>query len=166
VDLSRNPVGVARSWDVHAVIGIPQTLAESGDPGDVSVVGRVPVVPGAVIRCRPSGALIMRDERGGDERVVAVPVGERHPFESGVRSRHDLPPILTEQIAHCFQHNQELETGRWVTISRRDGPHGAAQLMRSEIARAQGVTVKPRPAATEARARRRARRASPRRARP
>jgi inorganic pyrophosphatase len=135
---------------------IPQTLAEDGDPCDIIVVGQVPVVPGAVIRCRPIGALIMRDEGGGDEKIVAVPVDKLHPFYSGVRSYRDLPPILTEQIAHFFQHYKDLEKGKWVTISKWEGPNGAAQLIRDGIARVQGVPVKPRPAPPKRRARRRA----------
>src|SRR5262245_41862291 len=53
---------------------IPHTLSADGDPCDVLVVSQVPVVPGAVIRCRPVGALVMRDEAGGDEKILAVPV--------------------------------------------------------------------------------------------
>src|ERR1700753_3133182 len=51
---------------------IPQTLSEDGDPCDVLVVSQVPVVPGAVIRCRPVGALVMEDEAGSDEKILAV----------------------------------------------------------------------------------------------
>ena len=134
---------------------IPQTLAEDGDPCDVIVVGQVPVVPGAVIRCRPIGALRLRDEGGGDEKIVAVPVDQLHPFYSGIRSHRDLPPILSEQIAHFFQHDKDLEKGKWVTISKWEGPAGAAQLIRDGIARVHGVPVPPRPAAAP-RARRRA----------
>jgi inorganic pyrophosphatase len=122
---------------------IPQTLAEDGDPVDIVVVGQVPVVPGAVIRCRPIGALIMRDEAGSDEKIVAVPVDKLHPFYSGVRSYKDLPPILTEQIAHFFQHYKDLEKGKWVTIVKWEGPQGAAKLIRDGIARVQGVAVPP-----------------------
>src|SRR4051794_8116009 len=53
---------------------IPHTLAEDGDPCDVLVVGRTPVVPGAIIRSRPVAALLMEDEAGPDEKIVAVPV--------------------------------------------------------------------------------------------
>ena len=120
---------------------IPQTLAEDGDPLDVIVVGQVAVVPGAVIRCRPIGALMMRDEAGGDEKVVAVPVDKLHPFYSGVKSYKDLPPILTEQIAHFFQHYKDLEKGKWVTITKWEGPQGAAKLIQEGIARVQGVKV-------------------------
>ena len=125
---------------------IPQTLAEDGDPLDVIVVGQVAVVPGAVIRCRPIGALMMRDEAGGDEKVVAVPVDKLHPFYSGVKSYKDLPPILTEQIAHFFQHYKDLEKGKWVTITKWEGPQGAAKLIQDGIARVQGVKVPVRAA--------------------
>jgi inorganic pyrophosphatase len=123
---------------------VPQTLAEDGDPLDIIVVGQVPVVPGAVIRCRPIGALMMRDEAGGDEKVVAVPVDKLHPFYSGVRSYKDLPPILTEQIAHFFQHYKDLEKGKWVTITKWEGPAGAAKLIQDGIARVQGIKVPTR----------------------
>jgi inorganic pyrophosphatase len=58
---------------------VPQTLAEDGDPIDVLLVGPVSVVPGAVVRCRPVGALLMEDEAGPDEnhcgpRRCAAPV--------------------------------------------------------------------------------------------
>src|ERR671914_392251 len=57
---------------------IPHTLSADGDPCDVLVVSQVPVVPGAVIRCRPVGALMMEDEAGGDEKILAVPVDALH----------------------------------------------------------------------------------------
>jgi len=50
---------------------IPQTLSDDGDPCDILVVCQFPVVPGAVIRCRPIGALVMEDEHGGDEKIIA-----------------------------------------------------------------------------------------------
>ena len=64
---------------------IPHTLADDGDPCDILVVGPTPVVPGAVIRCRPIGALLMEDEAGKDEKILAVPVDKLHPFHSGIQ---------------------------------------------------------------------------------
>ena len=55
---------------------IPNTLSEDGDPCDALALSQVPVVPGAVIRCRPIGALLMEDEHGVDEKILAVPVDE------------------------------------------------------------------------------------------
>jgi len=115
---------------------VPHTLAGDGDPIDVLIVGQVPVVPGAVVRCRPVGALLMEDEAGPDEKIVAVPVDQLHPFYSGVRSYQDLPAILCDQIAHFFRHYKDLEQGKWVTITRWVGPEEAAQLIVSASERA------------------------------
>ena len=115
---------------------IPHTLSGDGDPCDVVVVGQVPVVPGCVIRCCPIGAILMQDEAGPDEKIVAVPVDKLHPFYSGVASYADLPPILTEQIAHFFQHYKDLEKGKWVTITRWIGPQEAKAMIVEGLARA------------------------------
>ena len=80
------------------------------------VVVPSPVVAGAIVRVRPVGALLMKDEAGDDEKVIAVPVDKLHPFYSGVKSYKDLPVTLIDQIAHFFQHYKDLEKGKWVTI--------------------------------------------------
>jgi len=117
---------------------VPHTLALDGDPIDALIVGPAPVVPGAVVRCRPVGALIMEDEHGPDEKILAVPVDELHPFYSGVNSYKDLPPILCDQIAHFFRHYKDLEEGKWVKVVRWAGAEEAAQLIAAAIARAAG----------------------------
>jgi inorganic pyrophosphatase len=117
---------------------VPGTLSEDGDPCDVLVVGQVPVVPGAIIRCRPVGALKMKDEAGGDEKIVAVPVDELHPFYTGVRSYKELPPLVCDQIAHFFQHYKDLEKGKWVEIEGWIDAEGAGGLVMEAIERARG----------------------------
>lgn len=115
---------------------IPHTLSADGDPCDVLVVSQVPVVPGAVIRCRPVGALVMEDEAGGDEKILAVPVDALHPFYTGIQSYRDLPPIMCEQMAHFFQHYKDLEKGKWVTIVRWLDAADAEKLIAEAIDRA------------------------------
>jgi len=115
---------------------IPHTLSGDGDPVDVLVVGQVSVVPGAVIRCRPIGALMMEDEAGPDEKLIAVPVDKLHPFYTGVTSYEQLPQILRDQVAHFFQHYKDLEKGKWVTIVRWVGPDEAAKMITDGIERA------------------------------
>ena len=92
---------------------IPGTLAEDGDPADILVVSHTPVVPGAVIRCRPVGVLKMTDEAGGDEKVLAVPVDKLHPMYGHVKNWTDLPNMLTAQIGHFFQHYKDLDIAGW-----------------------------------------------------
>jgi inorganic pyrophosphatase len=115
---------------------VPHTLSEDGDPIDVLVVTQVPVVPGVVIRCRPVGVLLMTDEHGGDEKIIAVPAEALHPFFNGVRTYEDLPQILRDQIAHFFQHYKDLEPGKWAKITRWDGPAAAERMIEAAIARA------------------------------
>ncbi|HKM73413.1 MAG TPA: inorganic diphosphatase [Stellaceae bacterium] len=115
---------------------VPHTLALDGDPIDALIVGPASIVPGAVARCRPVGALIMEDEQGPDEKILAVPVDALHPFYSGVRSYRDLPPILCAQIAHFFRHYKDLEEGKWVKVVRWADAGEAAELIMAAIARA------------------------------
>ncbi|MET1027190.1 MAG: inorganic diphosphatase [Dongiaceae bacterium] len=113
---------------------IPHTLSNDGDPCDVIVLGPTPVVPGAVLRARPVGALIMEDEAGLDEKIVAVPVDKLHPFYTDVRSYRDLPEILREQVAHFFAHYKDLEKGKWVKVSRWADVEEALELIRTGMA--------------------------------
>jgi inorganic pyrophosphatase len=115
---------------------VPHTLSPDGDPCDVLVLTQVPVVAGAVIRSRPVGALLMEDEAGGDEKIIAVPVDALHPYYRGVRSYRELPPLLCEQIAHFFRHYKDLEQGKWVRLVRWADVDEAKDLLRAAIARA------------------------------
>jgi len=115
---------------------IPHTLSGDGDPCDVIVVGQVPVVPGAIIRCRPVGALVMEDNAGMDEKILAVPVDALHPFYTGIRSYKDLPAILCEQISHFFEHYKDLEKGKWAKVVKWADVDEAEQLVMDAIVRA------------------------------
>ena len=117
---------------------VPGTLAEDGDPIDVLIVAPSAVVSGAVVRCRPIGALLMEDEHGPDEKILAVPVDALHPFYKGVRSYRDLPPLLCDQIAHFFSHYKDLEPGKWVRLAGWAEAAEAARLIAAAIARAAG----------------------------
>jgi inorganic pyrophosphatase len=164
VDIAKIPIGRAAPHDTNVVVEIPQggqpvkyeldnhtamfypgnygfvphTLARDGDPIDVLIVGPASVVPGAVVRCRPIGALLMEDEHGHNEKIIAVPVDELHPFYTGVRSHQDLPPILCDQIAHFFRHYKDLEAGKWVKVARWAEAEEAATLIAEATSRAAG----------------------------
>lgn len=116
---------------------IPHTLSDDGDPVDVMVVGRTPVAVGSVMRSRPIGVLLMEDEGGHDEKILAVPHPKLHPFYDDVKSYEDLPKILIQQIEHFFAHYKDLEEGKWVKVTGWRGPDVAAQLIEEAIARAE-----------------------------
>ncbi len=115
---------------------IPHTLSEDGDPVDCLVVAPTPVAPGVVIRARPIGALLMEDEKGIDEKIIAVPTDKLHPFYKRVGSYRDLPEIAIEQIGHFFEHYKDLEKGKWTKLQRWADPSEAAEMIRAGIDRA------------------------------
>ncbi len=114
---------------------IPHTLSDDGDAIDIMVVSRVPVVPGSIIRARPIGVLIMRDEAGEDEKIISVPVDKLSPYYKDVTSYRDLPQILLDQIAHFFTHYKDLEEGKWVKIERWGEPEEAFEFIRESVER-------------------------------
>lgn len=113
---------------------IPHTLSDDGDPVDILVVSRIPVVPGCVMRCRPIGVLMMTDEAGQDEKLLAVPVDALNPYYKDVNSYEDLPEILIKRISHFFEHYKDLEENKWVKIDRWGGPEEAFEMIRKGIA--------------------------------
>lgn len=115
---------------------IPHTLSEDGDPIDVAVLGRTPVIPGCVIRSRPIGVLMMEDESGIDEKVLAVPVDDLHPSYAHVSSIEDVQQIQRDQIEHFFTHYKDLEPGKWVKIHSWQNVDAAKRLITDAIDRA------------------------------
>lgn len=95
---------------------VPHTLSDDGDPADVLVVGQHAIQPGAVISARPVGVLLMEDESGMDEKILAVPSAKMHSFYNNINSYKDLPAILIEQIEHFFTHYKDLEKKKWVKV--------------------------------------------------
>ena len=115
---------------------IPHTLSLDGDPLDVVVMGKVPVVPGVIIPCRAIGMLHMEDESGIDEKVVAVPVDRLHPYFSRVTSYRQLPEVERQQIEHFFAHYKDLEPGKWARLSHWVDAAEAESVIMLSIARA------------------------------
>lgn len=115
---------------------VPHTLSADGDPIDVVVCNTRPIVPGAVMNCRVVGALVMEDDGGGDEKLVAVPTEKLTSRYDGVQNYTDLPTILTSQIEHFFSHYKDLEPNKWVKIERWAGVDEAKDMVREAIERA------------------------------
>ncbi|MCG8490493.1 MAG: inorganic diphosphatase [Sneathiellales bacterium] len=112
---------------------IPHTLADDGDPTDMLVAGPIPVIPGAVLRARPVGVLIMEDEAGQDEKILGVPVDKLHPYYSDVENYSDLRGVLLDQIAHFFEHYKDLEKDKWVKIVRWGDADEAAEMIKKSL---------------------------------
>src|SRR6476646_7910377 len=79
---------------------IPHTLSDDGDPCDVIVANTRAIVPGAVMAVRPVGVLLMEDESGGDEKILAVPSPRLTKRYESVLNYTDLPQITLDQVKH------------------------------------------------------------------
>ncbi|MCP5181274.1 MAG: inorganic diphosphatase [Pseudomonadales bacterium] len=97
---------------------VPHTLSDDGDPVDVLVINTRAITPGAVMNCRPIGALKMKDEAGGDEKIIAVPSVKLTRRWEKVTNYTDLPDITLKQVEHFFAHYKDLESGKWVEVDR------------------------------------------------
>jgi inorganic pyrophosphatase len=115
---------------------VPHTLSDDGDPIDVLVCNTRTIVPGAVINCRPVGVLVMEDEGGGDEKVLAVPSGKVSQRYEKVRNYSDLPSISMQQVEHFFSHYKDLEPGKWAKIHHWGDAEEAQRLIVGAIERA------------------------------
>jgi len=115
---------------------VPHTLSDDGDPIDVLVANTLAITPGAVVNCRPIGVLLMKDEAGGDEKIVAVPSTKLTRRYENVYDVSDLPKITLEQISHFFEHYKDLEDGKWVEVDRWGNAEEAKALILEAIQRA------------------------------
>ncbi|GAC1335686.1 MAG: inorganic diphosphatase [Beijerinckiaceae bacterium] len=115
---------------------IPHTLSEDGDPCDVLVANTRPIIAGAIIAVRPIGVLMMQDEAGGDEKIVAVPVSRLTQRYDGIQNYTDMPEITVKQIEHFFAHYKDLEPGKWVKFAGWGDAVEARLLIDEAIARA------------------------------
>lgn len=115
---------------------VPHTLSEDGDPIDVLVCNTRELVPGCVINVRPIGALMMEDDSGMDEKIIAVPSTHLTKRYEGVNNFSDMPDITLKQIQHFFEHYKDLEPGKWVKIGDWLNATQARQLIADAIERA------------------------------
>ncbi|MCC4244430.1 inorganic diphosphatase [Stappia indica] len=118
---------------------VPHTLCGDGDPVDVIVANQRPIVPGAIMNCRPIGVLFMEDEAGQDEKIIAVPSNKLTRRYENVVHYEDLPDITIQQIKHFFEHYKDLEPGKWVKITGFGGPDEAKRIIEESIERAKAA---------------------------
>lgn len=120
---------------------IPHTLSGDGDPVDVLAVGRTPVMPGCVMPVRPVGVLLMEDDGGQDEKIIAVPADHVHPYHGDVHDYTDLREINRQQIEHFFTHYKDLEKGKWSKTLGWADADTAKKLILEGIERAKASIV-------------------------
>ena len=92
------------------------TLADDGDPVDILVLNEYPIQAGAVIPCRLIGVLVMEDESGMDEKLLAVPTSKVDARFESIKSLDDVPKATLAKIKNFFETYKILEKDKWVKV--------------------------------------------------
>lgn len=112
---------------------IANTLADDGDPVDILVLCEYPVQAGAIIPCRLIGVLVMEDESGMDEKLLAVPVSKVDARFDGVKSLADLPKATLAKIKNFFETYKILEPNKWVKVQDFKDINAAVAILEKAI---------------------------------
>lgn len=112
---------------------VPNTLADDGDPADILVLNDYALQAGSVIACRLIGVLVMEDEAGMDEKLLAVPVSKIDPKYDNIKSFTDLPKITQERIKNFFETYKLLEPGKWVKVKGFEDAKKAEEILQKAI---------------------------------
>ncbi len=107
---------------------IPGTLAADGDPLDVMIIVEEPTFPGCRVRVRPVGVLIMADEKGRDEKILAIP--EADPRFADIRDLSDLPHHWLREIENFFTIYKQLEPDKATTVAGWRDASEAREIVR------------------------------------
>src|SRR5262245_41806369 len=109
---------------------VPRTYCDDGDPIDVLVFAQEAVYPLTVVDVRAIGVMKMRDEKGGDDKLLAVAVGD--PAFADYRDFRELPKHVMREMRRFFLDYKVLE-GKEVVVEDPLGPDEAIQILRTAV---------------------------------
>jgi len=109
---------------------IPRTYCDDGDPLDALVLGNEPVYPLTIVQARAVGVMRMRDEKGVDDKIVAVSV--RDPSFADYTDKAQLPVHVLRQVRQFFEDYKVLEN-RQVVVEELLGPEQAVVIIREAL---------------------------------
>lgn len=113
---------------------IANTLADDGDPVDILVLNEYPIQAGAVIPCRLIGVLVMEDESGMDEKLLALPTSKVDARYEDIKSLGDVPKATLAKIKNFFETYKILEKDKWVKVQDFKDTKAAVEILEKAIA--------------------------------
>ena len=106
----------------------PQTLCDDGDPLDVLGMCDGELLPGSVVYVRPICYMIMEDEKGQDEKVLAVV--DKDPRLDEIKTMNDIPKHIIHEITNFFETYKILEKDKWVKVGNWKNKEETLKLIR------------------------------------
>jgi inorganic pyrophosphatase len=113
---------------------VEDTLGEDGDPLDALVLLQEPTFPGCIVRARPIGMFHMRDEAGGDDKILCIPAGD--PRQAHITELEHISEFDRLEIQHFFETYKDLEPGKSVEGAHWEGRADAQRCVEEAITRA------------------------------
>jgi inorganic pyrophosphatase len=109
---------------------IPRTYCDDGDPLDVLVLGQEPVVPMCMMRARAIGVMQMRDEKGLDDKIIAVHLDD--PAVCQYSHVREVPQHVLRELKRFFEDYKTLEN-KQVIVDEFQGPYDANKVIREAL---------------------------------
>lgn len=116
----------------------PKTRCDDGDALDVLVMVPTPVMPTAWICVRPVAVLLMEDEKGGDEKILAVPISSVSHYYDTVLDVDDVPIYVLDSISSFFSRYKDLDQNKWSRVTGWRGVDEAVSLIERAMNQYQG----------------------------
>lgn len=113
---------------------VPGTMGGDNDPLDIVVLSSASFATGTLVKARPIGVLLTKDEEGVDSKVIAVPLEKVDPEFAGVNDIGGLNDALKKKIGHFYSYYKSIEPGKWVEVTGWKGAADAKAEIKKAIA--------------------------------
>jgi len=110
---------------------VPQTWHGDDDPLDVALLTTYQTFPGCVVVARPVALLVMEDEKGVDDKVIAVPVDD--PRFANMKDVNDIPEHMKKEIKEFFETYKRLEPKKWVKVKNWETAQKAKDSIKEAV---------------------------------